>query len=146
MSEDITLDLNEAAAFLKMSPEALRRKAKAGEIPGAKIGKQWCFFKHDLVAYLRSGYALSRQASQSGEEVAVCHSTDERRPGGSALPPPADSEYAAQLGLEVGNTPKNSTTDSKQPTGSVNNLARSQNGNGKMWRSAGYRKRRTRRQ
>ena len=42
MSDDITLDLNEAAALLKMSPEALRRKTKAGEMPGTKIGKRWC--------------------------------------------------------------------------------------------------------
>jgi excisionase family DNA binding protein len=63
MCDDITLDLNEAAAFLKMSPEALRRKAKAGEIPGRKVGKRWCFIKSDLVAYVRSGYASPRQAS-----------------------------------------------------------------------------------
>lgn len=31
-----TLDLKEAAAFLKMTPEGLRRKVCIGEIPGAK--------------------------------------------------------------------------------------------------------------
>ena len=34
MSDEVTFDLEEPAAFLKMSPEALRRKAKAGEMPG----------------------------------------------------------------------------------------------------------------
>ena len=34
-----TLDLKEAAQLLKMTPEALRRKAAAGKIPGGKPGK-----------------------------------------------------------------------------------------------------------
>ena len=60
MSDKVTFDLEEAAAFLKMSPEALRRKAKAREIPGAKVGKCWCFYKPDLVAYLRSRYWIDK--------------------------------------------------------------------------------------
>ncbi len=31
-------DLEQAADFLKMNPEVLRRKAKLGEIPGRKAG------------------------------------------------------------------------------------------------------------
>ena len=57
-----TLALIEAAEFLKMHPEELRKKAKAGFIPGAKAGKRWVFIDEDLVAYLRSRYALPRQA------------------------------------------------------------------------------------
>jgi len=34
-----TLDLSEAAAFLKMHPEEVRRRAKVGLIPGAKAGR-----------------------------------------------------------------------------------------------------------
>jgi excisionase family DNA binding protein len=60
---NITLTLKEAADFLNMSPEALRRMAKAGEIPGAKIGKSWVFYLPDLVAYIRSRYASPWQAS-----------------------------------------------------------------------------------
>jgi hypothetical protein len=33
-----TLDLKEAAAFLRCHPQELRSRAKAGKIPGAKIG------------------------------------------------------------------------------------------------------------
>ncbi|HHG91039.1 MAG TPA: DNA-binding protein, partial [Devosia sp.] len=49
-----SMNLEEAADFLKMSAEDLRRKAKTGRIPGAKPGKQWVFLETDLVAYLRS--------------------------------------------------------------------------------------------
>jgi hypothetical protein len=33
-----TLTLLEAARFLKMHPEELRRRAKLGLVPGAKVG------------------------------------------------------------------------------------------------------------
>ncbi len=51
-----TLGLKEAAAFLRMNPEALRQKAKAGVIPGAKPGKRWVFLEDDLAEYIRSAY------------------------------------------------------------------------------------------
>ena len=51
-----TFGLNEAAAFLRCHPEELRRRAKAGIIPGAKVGRAWVFLEDDLAAYLRSLY------------------------------------------------------------------------------------------
>ena len=42
-----TLDLKQAAEFLKMHPVTLQCKAKAGEIPGAKPGKSWVFIDED---------------------------------------------------------------------------------------------------
>ena len=81
-----TLDLNEAAAFLHMSPAALRQKAKAGVIQGAKPGKRWVFLEADLADHLRSLYAGPRQAPRSGcDKEASCHSTNAVVPGGSVL-------------------------------------------------------------
>jgi|ERR1017187_8032076 predicted DNA-binding transcriptional regulator AlpA len=48
--------LTEAAAFLKIPPAILLDKARAGEIPGAKIGRQWVFLKIDLMALIRPHY------------------------------------------------------------------------------------------
>ena len=113
-----TLSLVDAAQLLKLSPEALRRKAKAGLVPGAKIGKKWCFLEADLVSYLRSRYASPRQASLSGgKEVSLCHSIDGKVSGGCALPPPVDNEYAALLGLPTGSKPRNSTIALKRISG-----------------------------
>jgi excisionase family DNA binding protein len=56
VSMNETMSLKEAARYLKLSQEALRRKAKAGVIPGAKLGKSWVFYQPDLVEYLRSRY------------------------------------------------------------------------------------------
>ena len=43
-----TLTLQEAAAFLKMHTEEVRRRAKLGALPGAKAGKCWVFIDDDL--------------------------------------------------------------------------------------------------
>ncbi len=105
-----TMDLEEAAAFLNMSPEALRRKTKEGLVPGCKPAKAWVFLKSDLVAYLRARYAHPWQASQSGPKEAVCHSSDVVKPGGSHSRTQQESEYADLLGLRIGGKLSNITT------------------------------------
>ncbi len=75
-----TLDLNEAAAFLKMTPESLGLKAKSGAIPGAKPGKRWCFREDDLAEYLRSLYASNAKTSQgvlNNDRRTIRHSVKE---------------------------------------------------------------------
>ena len=64
-----TLDLKQAADFLKMHPVTLQGKAKTGEIPGAKPGKSWVFIDEDLANYIRSQYTKQgkRIALQNGE-------------------------------------------------------------------------------
>jgi excisionase family DNA binding protein len=63
-----TLTLEEAAALLKLHPEELRRRAKAGRIPAAKIGKRWVLVEEDLVNHIRSQYALRQwQALESDQ-------------------------------------------------------------------------------
>ena len=76
-----TLTLQEAARLLKLHPVTLQQKAKAGEIPGAKIGKCWVFVEIDLIEYVRSQY---RRRALQGEymEVSLCHSSNAmNRPG-----------------------------------------------------------------
>lgn len=72
---EITLDLQQAAAFLHMSPTVLRQKARRGIVKGAKPDKCWVFLKSDLVLYLRSLYSTHEQTSCSDwKEVSPCHS------------------------------------------------------------------------
>lgn len=96
----ITLSLKEAAKFLLIHPVTLQEKARAGEIPGAKIGKCWVFLDVDLVQYLRSKY---RERALQGEhkEISECHSTNAKahRTGGLDLPT-TDSAYSKALGLK----------------------------------------------
>lgn len=49
----MTLTLPEAADLLKISADALLRKARAGTVPGARIGRRWVFIRDDLLALIR---------------------------------------------------------------------------------------------
>lgn len=51
-----TLDLDEAAEFLKMNAEVLRRKAKNSQIPGRKAGKRWIFIREHLADWVSGRY------------------------------------------------------------------------------------------
>jgi hypothetical protein len=97
----MTFTLMQAAAFLKVHPEELRQRAKAGLIPGAKVGRAWVFLEDDLAAYLRSLYSRHRQALQVTlrKEVEACHFADVVQSGGSMSSPHPGNEYAALLGL-----------------------------------------------
>lgn len=60
-----TLDLIEAAQFLRLHPHTLEAKARAGEVPGAKPGKCWVFLDVDLAEWLRSKYKTNSLESPS---------------------------------------------------------------------------------
>lgn len=96
-----TMTLIEAAEFLKMTPEGLRRKAAFGEIPGAKPGRRWCFCEDDLAEYLRSLYAGGAKVPQGVVEIerrTTWHSVKEGMSGGleSVM---VEDEYNKALGL-----------------------------------------------
>ena len=80
-----TLNLQEAADFLKMTPEGLRIKAIRGDVPGAKPGKRWVFSEDDLAEYLRSLYPSNAKLLQGAIEIGrskIWHSTKEVIRGG----------------------------------------------------------------
>ncbi|WP_425438674.1 helix-turn-helix domain-containing protein [Propionivibrio dicarboxylicus] len=107
-----TFTLQEAAGFLKMHPEEVRRRAKAGLIPGAKAGRAWVFLEEDLADWLRSKYSGPRPFPKVSlnDEVQGCHSTSVDQSIGSMLSHPMVSEYASLLGLKSSRRPENSTT------------------------------------
>ena len=107
-----TLDLHEAAAWLRMSPAVLRLHARQGRLKAAKPGKRWVFLEDDLAAYLGQLYAGRRQAPLSGSnrEKSSWGYTNAVMSGGSISPRRTASEYAALLGLESRSRRKNSTT------------------------------------
>jgi hypothetical protein len=108
-----TMTLIEAAQFLKMHPEEVRRRAKRGNLPGAKAGRAWVFIENDLAEYLRSFYSSPRQALRvtSGKEHEVCHSSNAETRGGSGSPRPAVSVLDALLEQAVRPKRKKCTTN-----------------------------------
>lgn len=108
MNEQRTWTLQEAAEYLQMSPEALRQKALAGEIPGRKPGRRWVFNPDHLAEWLREPYTERRQAPR---KEGVWHSTNAAMCSTSKSPTPGlDEQYADLLGLPASERRKRSTT------------------------------------
>lgn len=109
-----TLDLVAAAGFLLLHPEVLRKRASAGLVPGAKVGKRWVFVEDDLVNFLRSQYAWNRQALQvTSRKESPCHFISAEIPGGSSARTQTGDEYKNLLGLATKPSRKNSSTTAK---------------------------------
>lgn len=66
-----TLDLEQAAEFLKMSPETLRKWAHARRIPSTKIGRRWVFTKELLTAFIRSRYGNQTTPARAERKSSV---------------------------------------------------------------------------
>ena len=75
-----TLDLPAAAEFLGLHPATLQARAKAGDVPGAKIGKERRFIDLDMAEYLRANYPANQPKKPEG----ACRSTSAVRRGGSS--------------------------------------------------------------
>ena len=105
-----TLTLQQAAALLKIHRVTLLEKARAGDIPGAKIGKCWVFVDVDLVEHIRSQYPR-RVLQSERKELEPCHSTGApiHRIGGSRSAT-AEEQYSAALGLKTKPKPRSTTT------------------------------------
>ena len=60
MAQD-TMTPVEAAAYLHLSVETVKRKARRGEVPAAKTGRKWLFLRSDLEAWLSAGGTAARE-------------------------------------------------------------------------------------
>lgn len=91
-----SLDLKSAANFLGLHPNTLQTRAKAGEIPGAKIGKEWRFLDIDLAEYMRSQYPANKAENQP-EIVAAAR----RHLAGTKARTSASSQAAYETALNL---------------------------------------------
>jgi excisionase family DNA binding protein len=60
-----TIDASECAALLRCSPDQVEEMARAGDLPGLKIGRAWLFVRHDLLAFLAEKARDEAQARRS---------------------------------------------------------------------------------
>jgi hypothetical protein len=102
-----TMDLREAANFLLMNAEVLRRKASKGDIPGRKTGKRWVFIKEHLADWVSGRYPERGQGLRvidggltSTGVIETCQFTSEKIRGGFKLPQQTEREYNALLDLK----------------------------------------------
>ena len=105
-----TLNLEAAAAFLKIHAVTLSIKASSGEIQGAKIGKRWVFLQVDLIEHIRAQYQVRALQGDIKKEQ-ICHFTNAKtRPSGGLKSPSVDEQYNAALGIAKKSKPRNTTT------------------------------------
>jgi len=101
-----TLDLPEAALFLKMNPEVLRRKAKLKIIPGNRAGRKWIFIKEHLADWVSGRYPEKgrelRVIDTNKEKKQKCQSTNvvKIKRGGSSSPQKTADAYNNLLQLK----------------------------------------------
>nr|WP_230947205.1 helix-turn-helix domain-containing protein [Burkholderia cepacia] len=107
-----TVDLLGAAAILGAHPETVRLKAKAGELPGRKVGKRWMFSTVALQRYLAGEWIPRVVQGDRPGEIERCRSINERevRTGiTSCTPLAAESRYKAALAPTTKPRRRNST-------------------------------------
>jgi excisionase family DNA binding protein len=112
----VSFDLNEAADFLKMHCESLRRLAVSGEIPARKVGKRWVFIREHLADYVSGRYIRSREHSlrlvvDNTHEVKKCQSTNEASTTGLNSTRQTAEQYNALLARKTSRKPKSCTTN-----------------------------------
>lgn len=112
-----SMDLDEAAAFLGLHKNTLQERAKAGEIPGAKIGKGWRFLAERLVEYLKSKEKVKECLSTSQAEAHTGGSISLTRTGMDALEKAQEKQRKRRLNES---TTKRRRSSGKQKSRVVN--------------------------
>jgi excisionase family DNA binding protein len=68
MAQD-TLTTEEAAAYLRLHPRTVEKKARKGVLPAAKTGRKWLFRRTDLDAWAdRLAEAVAEREEQEWEK------------------------------------------------------------------------------
>lgn len=83
-----TFGLEEAAEFLRISKDSMRKMAESGKVPGAKVGPEsghaWIFTDESLEDYLREEIrrqtAAKREVAKTAMFIPVTPSIQGRKP------------------------------------------------------------------
>jgi hypothetical protein len=107
------LSLKEAAKFLDIHKETLRRLAVAGVVRGSKLAR-WKFLKDDLEAAVRSGYPYSALRGKEDECSAKSKAVES---GMYDSPTQRDAAYFKLLERKTKDSPGNLKGKSLKKTG-----------------------------
>lgn len=77
MDNDV-IGSEECAALLRCTPEQVEELARAGDLPGLKIGRSWRFVKADLLAWLAQK-AREEAASRKAKRQPIAAPTNTTR-------------------------------------------------------------------
>ena len=63
------MSIADASKFLGVSVHSVRHLARNGQLPAAKIGRCWRFYKEDLESFIRSQYRTYVQEPKAAQET-----------------------------------------------------------------------------
>lgn len=63
------MSIADASKFLGVSTHSVRHLARNGQLPAAKIGRCWRFYKDDLESFIRSQYKTYVQEPRAKQET-----------------------------------------------------------------------------
>lgn len=66
---DDVMTIEELAVYLKLSKSSLYQFARAGKVPGVKIGEQWRFQKSAIDEWMRSRTVARTSPSRAGGRI-----------------------------------------------------------------------------
>lgn len=76
MTTDDTIDSEDCAKLLHCTPEQVEELARAGDIPGLKLGRSWLFVRSDLLAYLAEKAREEAQQRRAKRQPVMNHKPD----------------------------------------------------------------------
>jgi excisionase family DNA binding protein len=79
-SESEVLTADETAEFLGFNPVTIRLKARSGEIPGRKIGKEWRFSRTALLEWIGEGSESESPPLPPFADTSTCSRCEEDHP------------------------------------------------------------------
>ena len=85
MAHDV-MTAEQAAEFLQTSRDTLLRKARRGELPAAKVGREWRFSRTELDEWVMAGG--DRPAALFDERLGRDNARRQASPSSQAAPPP----------------------------------------------------------
>ena len=84
-----TMGAEECAELMRCTPEHVEEMARAGEIPGLKIGRGWLFLRADLLVFLaEKARAQAQERREKRQPNAPLPLTKPRRQVPPVLPTP----------------------------------------------------------
>ena len=113
-----TLDLEEAAQFLKCSTWTLSQLAHDGIVPGAKVGRAWVFVDDHLADWLKSQYLKTGEEKWRRASSSIARARMET--GSPTLGVIRDDELEKALGRPIGGRPRSGRGASRRNSGKPN--------------------------
>lgn len=85
------MSIADASKFLGVSAHSVRHLARNGQLPAAKIGRCWRFYKDDLESFIRSQYKTYVQEPKAEQETKP--QVEQQQPGDESYGKSHDNHF-----------------------------------------------------